>query len=262
MQIGFAQFEPKIGQAEANRREIQRFVAEARHADLLVFPELAVSGYDFTDAEHAAQLAEPFDTGPTATLLRTLAAEHNTTIVAGYPERAPEGLYNAAMTALPDGSLVNYRKIHLFSRETLFFLPGDAPPPVIQTPHARVGVMICFDWIFPETARSLALAGAQIIAHPSNLVMQYCQRAMYCRSVENRVFTVTANRIGTETTGGRTLTFTGASQMLSPDGETLSRAPVDRPYLAVANIDPALADSKRLNEFNDVFKDRRPDLYA
>lgn len=122
-------------------------------------------------------------------------------------------------------------------------------------------MMICFDWIFPETARSLALQGAQIIAHPSNLVLQYCQRAMYARSVENRVFTITANRIGTEERAGRTLTFTGASQVLNPRGDTLVSAPGDEEHVGVAEADLTHADDKHITEYNDLMAQRRPDMY-
>jgi predicted amidohydrolase len=122
-------------------------------------------------------------------------------------------------------------------------------------------MMICFDWVFPETARCLALEGAQIIAHPSNLVLEWCQRAMFARSVENRVFTVTANRIGTEDRAGRKLTFTGASQIVSPSGEYLVRAPGTEEHVAVAELDPAEADDKHVTELNDLWQDRRPELY-
>ncbi len=262
MKIGYAQFEPKIGDYEANIAAMRQMATDAAGANLLVFPELALSGYDFANLDDADRAAEIFGDGPSSESLLALANEHRMTLIAGYPERSPEGLYNSALIALPDGRLHNYRKLHLFSREKLFFLPGDAPPPVIDTPAGRVGVMICFDWLFPETARLLALDGAQIIAHPSNLVMPYCQKAMYCRSVENRVFTITANRIGTESTGGRVLTFTGASQVLNPDGQILVQAPIDRPHLGLTEIDPAAADSKRINEFNDLAEDRRVEFYA
>jgi 5-aminopentanamidase len=259
--VGFFQFGPRFGDVEANRAVIERVVREAG-AHLLVLPELAVSGYDFPDAEAAAALAEPFETGPTSVLLRDLAGRHRMTIVAGYAERAGENLYNSSMLVTPDGGMHNYRKIHLFSREKLIFTPGDAPPPVIETPVGRVGMMICFDWFYPETARLLAVSGAQIIAHPSNLVLPYCQQAMYARSVENHVFSITANRIGTEEQAGRTLTFTGASQVLNPEGRVLVNAPEAEEFLGLTEIDPAEADNKQINEYNELLKERRVDLYG
>lgn len=259
--VGYVQYAPAYGQVQDNLAAIRRLVGSVGSVDLLVLPELAVSGYDFADVEDLMAVAEPFGEGPTAILLRELSATHGTTLVAGYAERADDRCYNAAMLVTPDGTLHNYRKLHLFSRETLFFTPGDAPPPVIDTPAGRVGVMVCFDWFFPETTRLLALRGAQIVAHPSNLVLPWCQRAMFARSVENRIFTITANRIGTETQAGRTLTFTGGSQILDWRGEVLSLAPEAAEHVGRATIDPGEADRKRLNEFNDLFEDRRIDMY-
>jgi len=259
--IGYAQFEVAFGDFDANALAIRRLCAAASGADLLVFPELAFSGYDLRDQEEAAAWGEAFGEGPGAALLLELSAAHGCTLVAGYVERAAAGCFNACMLATPDGGLHNYRKIHLFDRENLLFLPGDAPPPVIETPAGRVGLMICFDWFFPETARTLALRGAQIIAHPSNLVLPWCQRAMFARSVENRVFTLTANRTGAESHAGRTLRFTGASQLLDPRGECLLHAPEAGEHLALADVTPADADDKGVAGHSDLFAQRRPALY-
>jgi len=259
--VGYAQIDVRYGDVNANRAAIAEACAKADTADLLVLPELAISGYDFPDRAAVFDAAEPFEDGPTRAFLADIAGAFQLTLVCGYAERAAEGCYNSAMLVRPDGSAENYRKVHLFNREMDLFLPGGAPPPVCETPAGRVGLMICFDWFFPETARSLALRGAQIIAHPSNLVLPWCQRAMFARSVENAVFSVTANRIGTETQAGRTLTFTGGSQILGTHGETLSEAPVDAPYAGTAAIDPSEADDKTIAERNDRFRDRRPALY-
>lgn len=259
--IGYIQFEPAYADPETNRATMRSMAEQALGMDLIVFPELAVTGYELRDQAHAKSLAEPFADGATAEWARSLAASIGAAIVVGYAESDGGRAYNSCLLATPEGALHNYRKIHLFSREKELFAPGDAPPPVIETHAGRIGLMICFDWIFPETARSLALRGAQIIAHPSNLVLPYCQRAMFARCVENRVFAVTANRIGMETQAGRTLTFTGASQILDPNGETLAAAPVGVVHIGRAVIDPAHADNKRINDYNDLIGDRRPELY-
>ncbi len=257
----FLQYEVAFGNWSLNAATIRRLLADAPDFDLLVLPELAFSGYDFRDHDELHALAERFHDGPTADLLRELARKRNAVIVAGYAERAPEGCYNSAMLVCPDGSAHNYRKIHLFNREQDVFLPGDAPPTVVDTPVGRIGMMICFDWFFPETARSLALAGAQIIAHPSNLVLPWCQRAMFARSLENGVFTITANRIGTEARTDRSLTFTGSSQILNTKGETLASAPTDREALEIATLYPDQADNKSIAGRNDLFADRRVEFY-
>lgn len=261
MRAGYLQWPVVFGDFKANATQVRALIAQAVPCDLLVLPELCFSGYDFLDAEEARAHAEPCGEGPAAALLREFAREFNVTLVAGYAERAEAGCYNACYCVQPDGGLTNYRKIHLFNRERDLFLSGDAPPPVVQTPHARIGLMICFDWFFPETARSLALRGAQILAHPSNLVLPWCQRAMFARCVENRVFAITANRTGTETRAGRELTFTGGSQVVSPRGDTLSAAPQEGAHAAAVELSPTEADDKSIAGINDLFRDRRPDLY-
>jgi predicted amidohydrolase len=127
---------------------------------------------------------------------------------------------------------------------------------------ARIGIMICFDWWFPEAARTLALKGADIICHPANLVLSGCQRAMATRSLENAVYTATANRIGSESRGDKEeLVFTGESQVLSPGGERLLVLSKAKEEISVVQIDVKKARDKSITSFNDRFKDRRPELY-
>jgi predicted amidohydrolase len=262
VRVGFAQYDVLFGEYNRNLATVTRLAESAKKADLLVFPELGLTGYEFKDAQEVERFAEPVHSGRTAEALKDLAARLKTTLAIGYPEYTTGGCYNAAMLVLPDGSVHNYRKMHLFSREKALFLPGDAPPPVVDTPAGRVGLMICFDWLFPETARLLAVGGTQIIAHPSNLVLNYCQKAMYCRSLENGVYILTANRVGTESRAGRTLTFTGQSQLTSPKGETLLAGPAEGESVMVAEIDLAAADDKHITPENDRLTDRRPELYG
>ena len=122
--------------------------------------------------------------------------------------------------------------------------------------------MICFDWIYPESARSLALKGAQLIVHPANLVLPNCPDAMVTRCLENRVFTATADRVGEENRGGVDLKFIGTSEIVAPDGKILCRLGVHEPAISVADIDLSLADKKQINEYNHLFKRRRPDQYS
>jgi predicted amidohydrolase len=122
-------------------------------------------------------------------------------------------------------------------------------------------MMICFDWFFPESARTLALRGAQIIAHPANLVMPFCQTAMVTRCLENGVFAITANRFGVEELSDARLTFTGGSQVLDTLGRRLLGAPAEANCVAVCEVDPSLAEDKRVGQRNDLFGDRRPEMY-
>lgn len=260
--VGYCQYQVAFGDWEANAHIVREAVGGLRGPGVLVLPELAFSGYDFPSRDSLAGLAEPFEGGPTRELLTDIAAQTGLVLVAGYAEREGGALYNSAMAVSPDGAAHNYRKLHLFNRETTLFDKGNLPPRAFDTPYGRIGMMVCFDWFFPEVMRCLALDGALLIAHPSNLVLPWCQRAMFTRCLENRVFAVTSNRIGTETLAGRSLTFTGASQVLSPKGETLIYAPVDASDTRMATIELSDAASKQLNEFNNLFADRRVEHFG
>ncbi|MCS7102596.1 MAG: acyltransferase, partial [Candidatus Korarchaeum sp.] len=154
-----------------------------------------------------------------------------------------------------------YRKTHLFFEEKLLFDPGDTGFKVFELAGMRVGVMICFDWVFPESARTLALLGAQVIAHPSCLVMPYAPRADPVRAFENRVFIVLADRSGVEERGGKRLKYYGMSLIADPKMRLLAQAPEEGEYVAAIEVDPSLADNKRINDLNDIFLDRRPEFY-
>ncbi len=146
--------------------------------------------------------------------------------------------------------------IHLYYHINIFFKRGDLGFPVFDTAFGKVGMMICYDWFFPEAMRTLALKGAQLIAHPSNLVLPHCPDAMVTRCLENKVFSATANRIGTEDRGGHKLSFIGKSEIVSPKGEILTRLTSNEAGISVVEINLADALNKRLNEFNDAFGDR------
>ncbi|HRC45211.1 MAG TPA: nitrilase-related carbon-nitrogen hydrolase, partial [Nitrospira sp.] len=232
-------------------------------ADLIVLPELFATGYQFVSQEEVFQLAEPVPDGATTKRLADMAARRGMTIVAGLPELDGRRCFNSAVVVGPNGFIGCYRKTHLFFEETLWFTPGDSGFQVWDIGMAKVGVMICFDWYYPESARTLALQGAEIIAHPSNLVLPHCPDSMVTRCLENRVFSVTANRIGSEARGGKErLTFIGMSEVVGPRGRILHRAPRETEDLTIVEIDPAEARIKALNDYNDLLRDRRPALYG
>lgn len=225
-------------------------------------PELALTGYEFLDVAELRRYAEEVPGGASTVWLKTLAAKHHATFVMGLAEVAGSRLFNSALAVGPEGFAARYRKLHLFDREKELFTPGNESLQVFEVGGVKIGMMVCFDWIFPEVARTLALRGAQIICHPANLMLGYCQKAMFARSVENGVFTITANRIGTETRAGRRLDFTGRSQILSPLGETLAQAGSDTPEAKVAHIEPEAALRKEMTATNHLFRDRRPAFYG
>lgn len=252
---------PRFGEVAANLDDL-RARAAGLEADLLVLPELCSTGYAFRDRAEARSLSEPFPDGPTVRAIAALSAATGGVVVGGFVERDGSALFNAAAVAAAGEPLLSYRKVHLFGFEREVFDPGPGPFPVIEHGGLRVGVLICFDWRFPEAARTLALAGADVLAHPSNLVLPHAQAAMVTRCLENVVFAVTANRVGSEARPPRpTLTFTGASVIVAPGGETLARGPVGEPALLTAACDPARARNKALSSGNDVFRERRPETY-
>ena len=259
MLLAVVQTDPTFGAAEANTREALTLM-ETERADLYVLPELFNTGYNFTDRKEAALLAEA-PTGRTFEVLSGFAKKRGCYVVYGFAETAAV-TYNSAALVGPNGLVGLYRKVHLYNKETTLFAPGDLGFPVFALPFGNVGMMVCFDWLFPESARSLALRGADLIAHPSNLVMPHCPDAMVTRCLENRVFSATANRVGIEDRGGHSFSFIGRSEIVTPRGEIIERLGEKGPGLAVAEVDLTLARRKSINEFNDLLRDRRPGQYA
>jgi len=261
MKIGFVQFNPAFGEVDKNLSSVASLIGSVE-ADLLVLPELFNTGYLFTSRKEVQDLAEEVPGGRTTEALSRLAENTGVHIVAGVAERDGDRIYNAAVLVAPGGHVATYRKIHLFFEEKLWFHPGEEEPEVFEIGSCRVGVMVCFDWFFPETARVLALKGADVICHSANLVLPYCQDAMVTRCLENRVFAVTCNRTGSEERGGKRLVYTGRRQIVDPRGNVLYRAGRETDEVHVAEVDAAAARDKQLNEHNNLFADRRPRLYG
>ena len=261
MKLGIYQNHPEFGKVEQNVRQAVRDLSRIE-ADLMVLPELFNTGYQFISREEVMDLAEEIPSGRTCEAMMNLARSRHMFVVFGLAEREKDKNYNSAAILGPEGYVGVYRKTHLFAEEKLFFEPGDTGFQVFDTGIARAGIMICFDWWFPESARSLALKGADIICHPANLVLPDCQNSMVTRSLENGVFSATANRIGTESRGGKKpLFFTGKSQILDNRGKCLTSLEADKTGVSVVEIDPAGARDKSITPQNDRFKDRRPETY-
>ncbi len=259
MRVALVQSSPVFGEVEANLAALVAEI-ESVHAELYVLPELCLTGYDFLDKAEAARYAEPPE-GPAVSALVAAAVGRDAGIAFGFAEAAPGGPFNSSLLALPDGRRLVYRKTHLYSREKHLFSPGDSGFFVEEFRGLRIGLAICFDWIFPESFRTLALRGADLVAHSANLVMPFCQRVDFARAVENRVYVATANRVGSEHRSGDRLSFTGESVLVSPRGDYLARLSPDAPCSCVAEVDPALSRDKRLNPHNHLLADRRPEMY-
>ena len=258
MRLAIVQTNPAFGEV---KRNVERALSlmDSAGAELYVLPELFNTGYNFVDEREVSRLAETVS-GLTFQSIADFARKKSCHVVYGFAEKDTK-LYNSALLVGPSGSLGLYRKIHLYDRENLFFARGDRGFPVFDLPFGKIGIMICFDWIYPESARTLALKGAQLVAHPSNLVLPHCPDAMVTRCLENRIFAATANRIGRENRGGFDLTYIGKSELVSPRGEILERLSEDREEIAVVEIDLSLANNKRINLYNDLLPDRQPHSY-
>jgi predicted amidohydrolase len=260
VKVGFMQFSPLFGRKEENVERVINSLRGAK-ADLLVLPELFSTGYLFLNEEELRRSAETIPDGSTVSKFLELAKRDNINLVFGIAERTDDKLFNTSVLVTTKGECFVYRKLHLFDREKYLFSPGDKELEVFDIGEAGIGMMICFDWIFPEVARSLALKGADIICHPSNLILPHCQDAMVTRCIENRVFAITSNRIGTEKRQKEELTFTGRSQIVDPKGRVLVQANAEEEKLCIIEIDPFLAKDKKVTPNNHIFEDRRTDFY-
>lgn len=248
MIVGFFQMNPVILEVETNV-DAACGALERVTADLMVLPEFFHTGYAFESMGEVRRVAEPIP-GYSTEKLQEIARDKDMVIVSGICERDKDTYYNSAAYISGD-SITTYRKVHLFLDEKNFFTPGNEFLVVDS-----IGVMICFDYFFPESARSLMLKGARLIAHPSNLILPYCPDAMVLRSLENRVFSVTCNRVGDE----RGLTFIGQSQIIDSKGNILYRAGTAE-EVVTREINLEDADLKYVTRRNHVLQDRNPHAY-
>lgn len=260
MKAAFIQFNPVFGEIEKNIGTAATLI-ERVNAEIIVLPELCNTGYLITSKEEAFDLSEPVPGGKTTEALSAIARRKNAHIIAGLIEREGEHLFNSAVVVSPSGYLGKYRKIHLFNEEKLWFQLGDMGFHVFDIGMCKIGVMVCFDWFFPESMRTLALKGADVICHCANLVLPFCQDAMITRCLENRVFAVTANRTGEEKRGGKAFRYTGMSQITGPDAKILYRAGAETEEIGVAEMDITVSRDKNLNPYNHIFLDRREQFY-
>lgn len=260
MKIGFLQLKPKFGAVRENVRAACSLLKGVSDATI-VLPELFNTGYVFRSQDELDTLAESALGGYTVAEMKKVATQKNLNLVFGIAEKQGRKYYNTAVLVTPKDGVYTYRKTHLFDREKLFFTPGEKGYAVHNIGGRRIGMMVCFDWAFPEVTRILALLGAQVICHPANLVMPYCQDAMRTRAIENRVFTVTANRIGGEKRGNVSVSFTGNSQIVDPAGNVLASAGNRSESLKIVDVQIEEADNKAINTNNDLFKDRKISLY-
>ena len=268
LRIAVAQIDPKIGDTAANLRTHLRLLEEVAEAGarLVVFPECSLTGYCFEALDEAlAEVDKVADLpgGPLAETCRRL----DIWCAVGLLEREGARLYNSALLLSPEGIVARYRKTHLpLLGVDRFTTPGPGPLTVVETPFGRVSMLICYDLRFPEPSRVVALQGAEVILHLTNLPtrsLSFSEVLLPARAIENLVYVVSANRVGIE----RGTAFLGRSKVIDPLGTRIAEASGDREEVLYAQIAPAIARDKHVvsvpgRDEMDLFKDRRPELYG
>ncbi|NHN91165.1 carbon-nitrogen hydrolase family protein [Acetobacter sicerae] len=243
------------GDVDANLRELDRAAGEARTrgADLLVTPELFVTGYDIGE-----RLFELASTDPLPAI-KEIASRHGLAILVGFAESAVEGLYNSAVMVTQDGhEMLRYRKQHLFGElDRHFFLPGNANPEVVSFMGIRIATMICYDVEFPEYVRVTALAGCELLLVPTAQMEPFtfiAREVIRARAWENQIYLAYINHDGRE---GNT-EYVGNSQIVAPDASVLARIE-HGDGLIIADVEPGLV--ARAQHENPYLQDRRPSAY-
>ncbi len=258
LKVAQIQFAPALGDEEGSMDRFRELIFSTRHkADLIILPELANLGYNFRDRNHALEMAEHIEDSEFIDWLRRWALMHETNIVTGFLEKDGDKLYNASVFINKRGKKEVYRKMHLFMNEKSIFDRGNTGFPVFQMGEHKLGMLICFDYLFPEAWRIMALKGADIVAHPSNLVTDNAFKVVPAQAIMNGIYVFTTNRIGTE----GDLTFTGKSFAVDPKGNILASASADQPEVLRVKIEPELARDKMITPNNHVLNDRFPEEY-
>ena len=266
--IAAVQMDVRIADREFNLANVEAMAREsaANGSEVVIFPEAVVTGYCYASLEEAVANAEP---APIESIERmtSLCRELGVFVAYGTLECSGDSLRNVAFLAGPDGLVGRYDKTHLpFLGVDRFTTAGDRAPEVYEAAAIRIGMVICYDLVFPELRRSLALAGADLVVQVTNSPApgDFARQALVpARAFENGIYLARANRTGIE----RGVEFAGLSQVCDPLGQTIAEAPHTEPAIVYAEIDPEVARNKhrvvRPGEFEtDLFKDRRPELYG
>jgi len=261
--IALSQISCKIGDKKHNLNKIKKQIRQAKQngANLIIFPELALTGYTLRDTVY--ELAEPIP-GPSTNLLTEVAKKENIHIVFGMVEQSEKAsgvLYNTAVLLSPKGIVGKYQKMHLpthsIFEEKRYFRPG-YKSPLFETDIGKLGLIICYDVFFPEIVRLLRLKGAELIicisASPA-VRRKFFEILTVARAMENTVFLAYVNLVGIEDG----LQFWGGSRLISPNGSIISQAKYDDEDLVTEKI--SYVDLKRTEIFVPTLRDLRPELF-
>ncbi|MBK5411087.1 carbon-nitrogen hydrolase family protein [Pseudomonas sp. TH34] len=259
MRVALYQCPPLPLDVAGNLKRLHQLAQEATDADLLVLPEMFLTGYNI-GVEAVGALAETQD-GPAAQSIAALAKNSGVAILYGYPERGADGqIYNAVQLIDANGQrLCNYRKTHLFGDlDNSMFSAGDDDFPLVELNGWKLGFLICYDLEFPENTRRLALAGAELILVPTANMVPFdfvADVTVRARAFENQCYLAYANYCGQE----REIQYCGQSSIAAPDGQRIAQAGLDE-ALIVGTLDRQLMiDSRAANRY---LLDRRPELYG
>jgi predicted amidohydrolase len=268
VKIAAVQMEPRIMRNSENLDRILLKTRTAAHggADLIVFPECALTGYVFASRKEAMPYMETIP-GPSTDKLASCCRELRVHAIVGLLERDGDKCFNAAVLVGPEGLVGKYRKNHLpFLGIDRYLDRGDRPFTVYKTPIGNIGLHICYDGNFPESARIMMLLGADILALPTNWPEGRGKVAKYvvvARAYENKVHLVAANRVGSE----RGTKFIGLSKIVNAWGDVLAEAGSDDEQILYGEVNLAEAREKHVvfkaGEFEmDLIRDRRPEIYT
>lgn len=234
MKIGFCQFNVVHKNIEANLNKIKELITDS-DTDLIVLPELCFSGYFFRSKEELFQYSDERIQEKIISELQQIAKDNDLYIVAGFAEKEGHNLYNSAIVIGQEGCIGKHRKVNLTINETIF--DRGSMFEVINIGKVKIGIVICFESWFPESYRLLSLQGAQIICCPSNFGGPMTPDVLKIRSLENKVYTILANRTGSEISGTETEHFRGESQIIDFDGKILAKAGNEE-CLKVVDVNP------------------------
>lgn len=262
--VALAQISCKVGDKEHNLDVMKRNIKQAKNqgANLVVFPELALTGYVCRDILY--ELAEPVPKGKSIRRLEKIAKNEDIHVVFGALERSEKAhatLYNTAVLLGPNGFIGKYQKMHLpthsvFEEKRYFRLGYQTP--VFETEIGKLGLIICYDVFFPEITRLLRLKGSQLIicisASPG-VRREFFETLTVARAIENTAFLAYVNLVGVE----NGLQFWGGSRIVAPTGKIVSQAKYDEEDLVIGKI--AYADLKQAETFVPTLRDLRPELF-
>jgi predicted amidohydrolase len=255
MRIGYIQYSPETGDKEKNLETIKRLIKNVS-ADLFVLPEMGLTAYPDSTIEKLINHAEKLD-GFLVSEITKIAKESNACIVVGMPEIIEDKIYNTTVAVGPEGLLASHQKSHLFMEEKDKFTPGTNKPILFEWRGYKIGIGVCYDYMFPEFWKKLALDGAQLFCNTANFVSNYGFPVMRTRSIENGVFSITTNRTGQDLSQK----YTGGSEIVDNRGNILAKASEESEEVQVVDVDLSLSDDKTWNGINNLVNDRREDLY-